>query len=194
MMRGEPPGGVTSEKLIGRSPIAWDPVRGLNRIEELNLYPIIFQMPGQAVKTVTGELGPIHKAAASASILNTLWRADPPPTIKLTPVHLTLSSHVRGKVEMARLYLACALIPFHGLEYRDHKNKSRPLVEAVIREGLKLGVQNHYLDGIPALFDAWDFISPQVAALSEGQSPDDRRKIGMLLTISGSPTPLTLVT
>lgn len=92
---------------------------------------------------------------------------------------------------MARLYLACALIPYHGLEYRDHKNKSKPLVDAVIRDGLKLGVQNHYLDGIPALFDAWDFVSPQVAALSEGQSPDDRRKIGMLLVMSPSPVHLT---
>lgn len=171
--------------------LAWDPVRGLNRIEELNLYSTVFQVPEQAASTVTGEPGPIDRAAASASILNTLWRTDPPPTLNLVPVHSALPSHVRGKLVMARLYLACALIPYHGLEYRDHKNKSKPLVDAVIRDGLKLGVQNHYLDGIPALFDAWDFVSPQVAALSEGQSPDDRRKIGMLLVMSPSPVHLT---
>lgn len=81
---------------------------------------------------------------------------------------------------MGRLYLACALIPYRGMEYRDHKNKIRPLVDAVIRDGLKLGVQNHYLDGIPALLDAWDLISPRVAALAEGHSPDERRSIGMI--------------
>lgn len=40
-----------------------------------------------------------------------------------------------------------------------------PLVEAVIREGLKLGNKNYYLDGIPALFDA--------AALLKGVSLED---------------------
>lgn len=172
--------------------LAWDPVRGLHRIEELKLYSTVFQIPEQAASTANGQPGPINRAAASASILNTLWRTDPPPTLKLSPVHPTLASHIRGKAEMGRLYLACALIPYHGLEYWDHKKKSRPLVDAVIRDGLKLGVQCHYLDGIPALFDAWDFVSPKVAALAEGQSPDDRRIIGMFLATSPLSRLLTL--
>jgi len=38
----------------------------------------------------------------------------------------------------------------------DAKNKNHLAVEAAIRVGLKLGTQNHYLDGIPPLFIAAD--------------------------------------
>ena len=79
----------------------------------------------------------------------------------------------------ARLYLAAILMPFLGIEYRDHKQKDRPLVEAVIRDSLKLGTQNHYLDGIPVLFAATRLIKPQV--VDESQHSLDRVRLGLLL-------------
>lgn len=67
----------------------------------------------------------------------------------------------------ARLFLGASLFSFADITYKDHKQKVHPLVEAVIREGLKLGNKNYYLDGIPALFDA--------AALLKGVSLEDIR-------------------
>ena len=47
-------------------------------------------------------------------------------------------------------------------------------VEAAIRDGVKLGNQNHYLDGIPALFQAVDVLKePQLGGEKE------RVKMGM---------------
>jgi tRNA nucleotidyltransferase (CCA-adding enzyme) len=79
----------------------------------------------------------------------------------------------------ARLYLAAILTPFLGIEYQDHKEKDRPLVEAVIRDSLKLGTQNHYLDGIPALFAATRLIKPGI--VDESQRSLDRVRLGLLL-------------
>jgi tRNA nucleotidyltransferase (CCA-adding enzyme) len=76
----------------------------------------------------------------------------------------------------ARLYLATILAPFQGIEYRDHKQKNHPLVEAVIRDSLKLGTQNHYLDGIPVLFAATRLIKAQVMDNSL-----DRVRLGLIL-------------
>ena len=77
---------------------------------------------------------------------------------------------------VARLYLAAILTPFQGIEYRDHKQKDHPLVEAVIRDSLKLGTQNHYLDGIPVLFAATQLIKTEVMNDSL-----DRVRLGLLL-------------
>lgn len=78
----------------------------------------------------------------------------------------------------ARLYLAAFLTPFLNIEYRDHKQKDHPLVEVVIRDSLKLGTQNHYVDGIPVLFAAIPLIKVQV---SESQHSLDRVRLGLLL-------------
>ena len=67
-------------------------------------------------------------------------------------------------------------MPFQGIEYRDHKQKDHPLVEAVIRDSLKLGTQNHYLDGIPVLFAATRLIQAQITDNSL-----DRVRLGLLL-------------
>ena len=75
------------------------------------------------------------------------------------------------------MYLAAILTPFLGIEYRDQKKKDHPLVEAVIRDSLKLGTQNHYLDGIPVLFAATQLIKAQI----ESQHSLDRVRLGLLL-------------
>lgn len=86
----------------------------------------------------------------------------------MTYPHPTLLAHaLNDRGTRTRLFLSASLYSFAGITYNDHKRKVHPLVEAVIREGLKLGNKNYYLDGIPALFDA--------AALFKGLSLEDAR-------------------
>lgn len=74
-----------------------------------------------------------------------------------------------------RIFLAAALTPFRRVSYAA-KKKSVPAIEIVIREAVKLGMQNHYLDGIPALFAAADVLRmPSSDVLAE---PNQRSKIG----------------
>jgi tRNA nucleotidyltransferase (CCA-adding enzyme) len=75
--------------------------------------------------------------------------------------------------------MACALTPYRGITYVDEKGKLHLAVEAVIREGLKVGTKNHYLDGVPALFSASElFKSPDIED-EEFKSPSERVEIGL---------------
>ena len=95
---------------------------------------------------------------------------------------VTFSLHSSLQIDptfKARLYLAAILTPFLGIEYRDPKQRNHSLVEAVIRDSLKLGTQNHYLDGIPALFAATRLIKAQIN--DKSQHSLDRVRLGLLL-------------
>lgn len=87
-----------------------------------------------------------------------------------------------------RLYLASALTPYRHLTFVE-KKKSKLVVEACIREGLKvpnfcplscrcfinvsaqLGIQNHYVDGIPALYAASDLLFQPMCEKFKSPSP-----------------------
>ena len=74
------------------------------------------------------------------------------------------------------------ITPYHGLTYTQAKGKVRPASEAVLRDGLKLGAQHHYLDGIPALFTAADLLRKGVEDWVNGQmDKPERAWIGVLL-------------
>ncbi|KZT67656.1 hypothetical protein DAEQUDRAFT_728899 [Daedalea quercina L-15889] len=169
--------GVEVEKMMQ----ACDPLRAVTRIQELQLYSTVFQVSEQVAKTLSGPPAPSWRACGTAAILYTLCRHDPPPN--LPRLHPALASFDKERrAALARLYLACALTPYQGITCKDVKKKKiHPASEMVLREGLKLGVQNHYLDGIPALFDACGFVSPRVTELAQGESPGDRREIGLFL-------------
>jgi tRNA nucleotidyltransferase (CCA-adding enzyme) len=77
------------------------------------------------------------------------------------------------------LYLACALTPYRGITYVDEKGKNRSAVEAVIREGLKVGTKNHYLDGVPALFSASELLKAPGVGDNKLSTPSERAEIGM---------------
>lgn len=79
-----------------------------------------------------------------------------------------------------RLYLACALTPYTGILYEDGKKRERPAVEAAIREGLKIGTKNHYLDGIPALFIAAERLRSPIVGSDKFKTPSERVAIGAL--------------
>jgi tRNA nucleotidyltransferase (CCA-adding enzyme) len=77
------------------------------------------------------------------------------------------------------LYLACALTPYRGITYVDEKGKTRSAVEAAIREGLKVGTKNHYLDGIPSLFSASELLKAPDIDDDKFKTPSERVAIGL---------------
>ena len=101
----------------------------------------------------------------------------------LPAVHPLLLSDIASSTStLRRLYLAAALTPYHNLTYTQTKGKVRPAAEAVIREGLKLGVQHHYLDGIPALVSTAEILQKCVSDWEAGKmDKPERAWIGVLL-------------
>jgi tRNA nucleotidyltransferase (CCA-adding enzyme) len=116
----------------------------------------------------------------TSSVLATLL--SPAPENGLLDLHPTLLSQLDiDKSSRSRLYLAAALSPFRGLTYLDKKNKSHSVVELVIRESLKLGTQNHFLDGVPALYDAAALLKTPDLTDKRFSEPSERVAIGLLL-------------
>ena len=95
---------------------------------------------------------------AAAYILHTLTLPEQGQAYLPTLHPILTAAATHEPSTRPRLYLACTLTPYRGLSYEDSKQKSHLAVEAAIREGTKLGVQNHYLDGIPELFKAADIL------------------------------------
>ena len=155
-------------------------MRSLQLIHELSLYHSIFSViPPEAqaaLPPTLSESNPIS-ALAAASILHVLLSSD--ASKSLAP-HATLLSVAReSAAARARLYLASALLPYNGLTYRDQKDKLQPVVSAVIRDSLKLGSQNHYLDGIPISFSAFPLVKEGLDIQHE--QPMERVPLGLLL-------------
>ncbi|TFY70082.1 hypothetical protein EVJ58_g18 [Rhodofomes roseus] len=156
-----------------------DPVRALSLIYDFKLYSTVFQLPESVATTLSDSPTPPIMGLGAATILMVLLL--PSRTGTLIPVHKTLTDLGKITYVRARLYLACALTPYRGITYTNAKGKRQPACDLIIRESLRLGSQNHYLDGVPALYNAWSVVSPAVADLAQGESPDDKLKIGMFL-------------
>lgn len=111
---------------------------------------------------------------AAVSVLHALISGD---NISPSP-HSGLISLIQDNPGLkARLYLAGLLFPYLGITYRDAKGKTQSTVTTVIRESLKLGTQNHYLDGIPALFTG----IPILKSGMEKHQHMGRAQLGLLL-------------
>jgi len=126
-----------------------DPLRAAQLIWELDLYHAVFSvLPTIAIPPKSLEIAST-KALAAVSVLHALFSGN-----NTSPsLHSALLSLIQDDPALkARLYLAGLLFPYLGITYRDAKAKTQSTVTTVIRESLKLGTQNHYLDGIPALF------------------------------------------
>lgn len=126
-------------------------------ISDLDLYTSIFYIPSNVAPELSAPLGPSELGLTAAYILHTLTLPEEQRPAHLPALHPILAAAATHEPSTRpRLYLACALTPYRGLTYEDSKQKSHLAVEAAIRESTKLGVQNHYLDGIPELFKAAD--------------------------------------
>jgi tRNA nucleotidyltransferase (CCA-adding enzyme) len=150
----------------------------LGLLDDLSLFPVVFHIPPALASTLSSQPLSPSLALAAASILQTFLRPEA-ALFRHPPIHpLILSGLSSSTSIIPRLYMACALTHFRGITYVDQKEKLHPALEAVIREGLKVGTKNHYLDGISALFSASElFRSPDLED-ERFRSPSDRVAIG----------------
>jgi tRNA nucleotidyltransferase (CCA-adding enzyme) len=155
-----------------------DPLRAIEFIADLSLYQSIFStIPPDISATFSAAPSPIETSLAAASILHTLLRPTYSPL--LPAVHRTLLSLVNtDSACRARLYLATALTPYRNITYIDKKKKFHLATDFIIREALKLGTQNHYLDGIPSLFAAAQLLKSPISFDGNGQQRSERVTIG----------------
>ncbi|CDO70920.1 hypothetical protein BN946_scf184829.g28 [Trametes cinnabarina] len=177
-----------------------NPLLAMDLINNLELYRSVFFIPeGLGIK-LSDEPSASLSALKAAMILHVLTNSTSTPSTlsrvpfpSLPPVHpLLLSEFLTQNNPSRRLYLATALTPYDGLTYQQAKGKVRPAVEAVIREGLKLGAQYHYLDGIPSLFSAAELLQKGVAAYEAGDmDKPERAWIGVLLREKTVHNPVT---
>lgn len=128
-----------------------DPLHAIQLIHDLKLYSSIFWASPTALNSFSSIPTDSLQGLIAATILHSLT-ITPSPLPAIHPLlvqHFTLHPSTRP-----RLFLASALTPFKGITYQDAKNKIHPAIEAILRDGCKLGSQNHYLGGIPTLFSA----------------------------------------
>ncbi|KAG9314662.1 hypothetical protein JVU11DRAFT_5467 [Chiua virens] len=153
---------------------AVDPLQAIQLIHGMSLYHSIFHLPTTIIDTASAAVAPAELSLVACTILYDLLlpSSSPGPRKFTTRPHPTLIAHANDRGTRARLFLSASLYSFAGVTYEDHKHKIHPLVEAVIREGLKLGNKNYYLDGVPALFDA--------CRTTQG-TPSERVAIGLAL-------------
>ncbi|KAH9177067.1 hypothetical protein EDB89DRAFT_2112495 [Lactarius sanguifluus] len=158
-----------------------NPLMSLRLLDSLSLFPLVFNVPPAVAPLLSAQPASTSLAIVAASILRAFLQPDSALS-QHPPVHpLILSGLSSSTSVVPRLYMACALTPYRGITYVDEKNKERSVLGAVIREGLKVGTKNHYLDGIPALFIASGlFKSPDVQD-DRFKTPSERVAIGLLL-------------
>jgi tRNA nucleotidyltransferase (CCA-adding enzyme) len=151
----------------------------LHLLDDLSLFPLVFHIPPAIASTLSSQPSSMSLALAAASILQTFLQPDT-ALFRHPPLHPLISSGLSSSPSVVpRLYMACALTPYRGITYVDEKGKNRPAVEAVIREGLKVGTKNHYLDGVPALFFASEVLKAPGVEDDKPKTPSERAEIGM---------------
>ncbi|KAJ6604152.1 hypothetical protein DFH09DRAFT_1121786 [Mycena vulgaris] len=160
-----------------------DPTRGIHLIEHLSLYHSIFNViPPEATASLSAPLAPSISSVKAGCILRSILHPAGSPLADITPIHSTLVSAVKDDPSAtARLYLAAALTPHSGITYLDKKKKPQSVVECAIRESLKLGAQNHYVDGIPLLFAAAQLLKNPDLNQDKFKTPSERVALGLLL-------------
>ncbi|KAF8823861.1 hypothetical protein HHX47_DHR9000095 [Lentinula edodes] len=134
-----------------------DPVHAISLIQDLSLFdPIFSVIPTDVVSTFSHPRSANIDSLKATSILRLLLSDT---YTGLTPLHPLLTKAIHEDTTCKdRLYLAATLTPYLGVTYKDKKHREFPAITYVIRESLKLGTQNHYLDGIPALFAASEIL------------------------------------
>ena len=151
----------------------------LRLLDDLSLFPLVFPISTAISSTLSSQPSSPSLALAAASILQTFLRPDA-ALFRHSPIHpLILSGLSSSTTVIPRLYMACALTPYRGITYVDEKGKRHSAVEAVIREGLKVGTKNHYLDGIPALFSASELFKSSDIKAKKVNTPSERVGIGL---------------
>lgn len=160
-----------------------NPLLSLQLIYNLALYSCIFYAAPAINGSASSSRGPTSSAVLAASLLHDLISPESSRSRKHLPsLHPSLLTALQLDVALkARLFLAASLYPYRGITYLDSKKKTQSMIEGVIREGLKLGTKNHYLDGIPALYKAADLFAHFNLEDALYNTPSQRVAIGLLL-------------
>ncbi|KAF8887799.1 hypothetical protein BD779DRAFT_1672615 [Infundibulicybe gibba] len=161
-----------------------DPIRAIQIIHDLSLFHSIFSViPPEVQSAFSAPLSPLSTSLTAASILQVIINPTQFLGSFIFPsVHPTLLSLVvRDPACIARLYLAATLTPYRGITYQDRKKKTHAAVEYALRESVKLGTQNHYLDGIPPLFAASELLRSSNLLYGKYEGASERVAIGLLL-------------
>ena len=163
--------------------IGRDPVHSLQLIHDLSLYDAAFFVIPREIEAALSEPPASGKRAlVSATILHELLTE---PGVHLPPLHPLLFKAVKTDSScVPRLYLASMLTPFACITYSDKKQRLHPATEVVLRESLKIGTQNHYLDGIPHLFSAHQLLRNALDDAESLQFPARRVAIGLLIVFA----------
>ncbi|KAI0358943.1 poly A polymerase C-terminal region-like protein [Trametes cingulata] len=167
-----------------------NPLLAIDLINKLSLYRAVFSIPEGAGVKLSGSPSSSQDALKAGVILHALSNQASSSTTTLSslpvpslpPVHALLLSELSMPTNASRrLYLASALAPYRHITYTT-KAKVRPAAEAVIRDGLKLGAQYHYLDGVPTLYLATELLQRGIAEYEAGKmDKPERAWIGVLL-------------
>lgn len=111
-------------------------MRAFQLIHALSLYRSIFVPPSSTGFTPTSI--DCQSALAAAVILHSFLQPDLSHlSWNIMPHPLLLKQTASSTSTKSRLFLACALTPFKNLTYLE-KGKKKPMVEACLREGLKV--------------------------------------------------------
>ncbi|KAF8634454.1 hypothetical protein AX15_000898, partial [Amanita polypyramis BW_CC] len=169
---------VTRERIgeeVAKMMTGRDPLHSIQLIRELSLYDaVFFVVPGEIKAALSESPASNRRALASITVLNALLTES---VAHLPPLHPSLFRAVKTDTScVPRLYLASVLTPFAGITYADKKQRLRPATEVVLRESLKLGTQNHYLDGIPHLLSAHQLLTNALHG-TEKLVPSSRRVV-----------------
>ena len=166
---------------------ALEPLRAIQIIHDLSLYHTVFHVPPETIDNASAPVASPELSLTACTILHDLlFQPSSGPPKYTTRPHPALVAHaLSDRDTRARLFLGASLFSFAGITYKDHKQKVHPLVEAVIRQGLKLGNKNYYLDGIPTLFDA--------AALLKGVSLENIRSASSSERVVMGTSPVDIV-
>ncbi|KAJ4485537.1 hypothetical protein J3R30DRAFT_3283391 [Lentinula aciculospora] len=158
-----------------------DPVHAVSLIHKLSLFDSIFSViPTDVTSTFSQPPRAKIDSLKATLILRLLLSSD--ASADLPSLHPLLTSAIREDPTCKdRLYLAATLTPHLGVTYKDKKQKEFPAVTYVIRESLKLGTQNHYLDGIPVLFAASKILNNPDLNRETFKQSSERAAIGLLL-------------
>ncbi len=159
-----------------------NPLLAIDLINVLSLYSSVFSVPENTGIQLSEPPSSLQNALKAAVILHALSNPESSSTTlsglfvpPLPAAHpLLLSELTTQNSPSRRLYLAAALTPYRNLIYTQ-KNKMHPATEAVLRDGLKLGVQYNYSNGIPALFAAADVLQKGVADFEAGNMDKPER-------------------
>ena len=166
------------------------PLNSVQLIYDLSLFSSIFCIPSVIESTFSASPAPHQTSVIAASILDSIIHpashSESSPVVprsshlSIPDVHpLLLSSTNTSPSPIPRLFLASALTPYRDITYTDAKQKQHLAVEAAIREGLKLGVQNHYLDGIPALFTSANLLRDAISQWHTGGLTDRSERVAI---------------